>query len=148
MIQQKSLTLAEWISVPSPFRIPGNERADQKGKQRTESSPPEVPLTFRRAESIISTYIDKYIAVTWSLWVLSRGTWREPRLLLAFTNPPNMTFWEYTSTGLTWLCGHARMDGELLLQCTGLDKYPTDDVVSRYWEARRQMVKKPRTGVA
>ncbi|GFT24886.1 reverse transcriptase [Trichonephila clavipes] len=45
------------------------------------------------------------------------------------------------------LCGHARMDGDHLLQCTGLEEYPTDDIVSRYWEARRQMVKKPNTGV-
>ncbi|GFW31459.1 hypothetical protein TNCV_1288061 [Trichonephila clavipes] len=35
------------------------------------------------------------------------------------------------------------MDGDHLLQSTGLDEYPTDDVVSQYWEARRQMVKKP-----
>ncbi|GFT06770.1 reverse transcriptase [Trichonephila clavipes] len=35
------------------------------------------------------------------------------------------------------LCGHARMDGDHLLQCTGLDEYPIDDIVSRYWEARR-----------
>ncbi|GFT50784.1 reverse transcriptase [Trichonephila clavipes] len=40
-------------------------------------------------------------------------------------------------------CGHVRMDGDHLLQCTGLDEYPTDDVDSWYWEALRQMVKKP-----
>ncbi|GFT79958.1 reverse transcriptase [Trichonephila clavipes] len=45
------------------------------------------------------------------------------------------------------LCGHARMHGDHLLHCIGLDEYPTDDVVSRYWEARRQMVKKPTMGV-
>ncbi|GFV73251.1 reverse transcriptase [Trichonephila clavipes] len=45
------------------------------------------------------------------------------------------------------LYGHARMNGDHLLQCTGLDEYPTDDVVSRYWEARRQMVKKFLMGV-
>ncbi|GFX30048.1 hypothetical protein TNCV_2617591 [Trichonephila clavipes] len=45
------------------------------------------------------------------------------------------------------LCGNARMDDDQLLQCTGLDAYTNDDVVSRYWEARRQMVKKPSTGV-
>ncbi|GFT13722.1 reverse transcriptase [Trichonephila clavipes] len=39
-------------------------------------------------------------------------------------------------------CGNARMDGDHLLQCTGLD-----DIVSQYWKARRQMVKKPSTGV-
>ncbi|GFV15124.1 reverse transcriptase [Trichonephila clavipes] len=45
------------------------------------------------------------------------------------------------------LCGHVRMDGDHLLQCTELDKYPIGDIVSQYWEARRQMVKKPSTGV-
>ncbi|GFU16271.1 hypothetical protein TNCV_4422261 [Trichonephila clavipes] len=30
------------------------------------------------------------------------------------------------------------MNGDHLLQCTGLAEYLTDDVVSRYWEARRQ----------
>ncbi|GFX87301.1 reverse transcriptase [Trichonephila clavipes] len=38
------------------------------------------------------------------------------------------------------ICGHARMDGDHLLQCTGLDEYPADDIFSRYSEARRQMV--------
>ncbi|GFU82101.1 reverse transcriptase [Trichonephila clavipes] len=40
------------------------------------------------------------------------------------------------------LCGHARMDSDLLLQCTGLVNYPIDDILSRYWEAWSQMVKK------
>ncbi|GFY31434.1 hypothetical protein TNCV_4989931 [Trichonephila clavipes] len=38
------------------------------------------------------------------------------------------------------LCSYARMEGFHLLQCTGLDEYPTEDVVSRSWEAWRQMV--------
>ncbi|GFV43727.1 reverse transcriptase [Trichonephila clavipes] len=33
------------------------------------------------------------------------------------------------------LYGHSIMDGNHLVQCTGLDKYPTDDVVSQYCEA-------------
>ncbi|GFU60190.1 hypothetical protein TNCV_4248941 [Trichonephila clavipes] len=37
------------------------------------------------------------------------------------------------------------MDGDHLLQCTGLDEYQTNDIVSRYWETQRQMVKKPST---
>ncbi|GFY04772.1 reverse transcriptase [Trichonephila clavipes] len=41
------------------------------------------------------------------------------------------------------LCGHARMDGDHLLHCTGLIEYPAYDIVSRYWEARHRMVKKP-----
>ncbi|GFW48144.1 reverse transcriptase [Trichonephila clavipes] len=45
------------------------------------------------------------------------------------------------------LCGHARMEGDHLLQCTGLDEYAAGNIVSRYWEARLQMVKKPSTGV-
>ncbi|GFT88510.1 reverse transcriptase [Trichonephila clavipes] len=45
------------------------------------------------------------------------------------------------------LCGHARMDGDHLPQCTGLAEYPADDIVSQYWETRRQMVKKPSMGV-
>ncbi|GFT24734.1 reverse transcriptase [Trichonephila clavipes] len=45
------------------------------------------------------------------------------------------------------ICVHARMDVDHLFQCTGLDEYPADDIVSRYWEARRQRVKKPSTGV-
>ncbi|GFV79412.1 transposable element Tcb2 transposase [Trichonephila clavipes] len=39
------------------------------------------------------------------------------------------------------LCSYARTDGDPLLQCSGLDEYPTGDIVSRHWEARRQMVK-------
>ncbi|GFV55128.1 hypothetical protein TNCV_2623491 [Trichonephila clavipes] len=37
------------------------------------------------------------------------------------------------------ICGHAKMYGDHLLQCIGLDEYPVDDIVSRYWEARCQM---------
>ncbi|GFW69993.1 reverse transcriptase [Trichonephila clavipes] len=44
-------------------------------------------------------------------------------------------------------CGHARMDSNHLLQCTGLDEYLIDGIVNRYWEARRQLVKKPSTDV-
>ncbi|GFU66975.1 reverse transcriptase [Trichonephila clavipes] len=45
------------------------------------------------------------------------------------------------------LCGHARMNDNHLLQCTGLYEYPTADINSLYWEVRRQMVKKPSTGI-
>ncbi|GFV43299.1 reverse transcriptase [Trichonephila clavipes] len=44
-------------------------------------------------------------------------------------------------------CGHARMDGDYLFQCTGLHEYSAHDIISRYWEAWRRMVKKPSTGV-
>ncbi|GFV73613.1 reverse transcriptase [Trichonephila clavipes] len=41
------------------------------------------------------------------------------------------------------LCGFARRDGDQLLHFTGLGDYPTADVISWYWEARRQMVNYP-----
>ncbi|GFS90298.1 reverse transcriptase [Trichonephila clavipes] len=44
--------------------ILGNERADQKAKQEAESAQTEAPFTFKRAKSIISTYIDKYTVMT------------------------------------------------------------------------------------
>ncbi|GFX42790.1 reverse transcriptase [Trichonephila clavipes] len=50
--------------APSHVEIPDNERANQKAKQGAESNQLEVSLTLRRAKSIISTYIDKYIAMT------------------------------------------------------------------------------------
>ncbi|GFY34184.1 cuticle protein 10.9 [Trichonephila clavipes] len=75
----------------------------------------------------------------------------EATLLPTFASQPDMTFWEYTSTGLAAdeacpLCDHARIDSDHLLQCTRLDEYPADDIVSWYWKAGRQMVKKPSTG--
>ncbi|GFV57729.1 reverse transcriptase [Trichonephila clavipes] len=30
------------------------------------------------------------------------------------------------------ICGHARMDGDDLLQCIGLDEYLADEIASRY----------------
>ncbi|GFY31100.1 reverse transcriptase [Trichonephila clavipes] len=45
------------------------------------------------------------------------------------------------------ICGHARMEGDNLLQCTGLDEYLADEIVCRYWKARCQMVKKRSTCV-
>ncbi|GFX72990.1 hypothetical protein TNCV_2814301 [Trichonephila clavipes] len=73
------------------------ETVDQKAREGAESTQPDFPLTFRRAKSIISPHIDKYTAMTqktksfgkpwnlWPLWTQSRGTWRKPRLLPAFT---------------------------------------------------------------
>ncbi|GFV99902.1 reverse transcriptase [Trichonephila clavipes] len=51
------------------------------------------------------------------------------------------------ANGACPICGHARMDGDQLLQCTGLDEYPVDGIVSRNSETRCQMVKKPSTGI-
>ncbi|GFX84888.1 reverse transcriptase [Trichonephila clavipes] len=45
------------------------------------------------------------------------------------------------------LCGHVRINDNHLPQCTGLAEYTADGIVSRYWEARCQMVKKPSMGV-
>ncbi|GFV10291.1 uncharacterized protein TNCV_3439771 [Trichonephila clavipes] len=45
---------------PSHVGILRNERAGQKAKPGAETFQFEVPLTLRRAKSIISTLIDKY----------------------------------------------------------------------------------------
>ncbi|GFX55206.1 reverse transcriptase [Trichonephila clavipes] len=50
--------------VPSHVGILGNEKANQKVKQGAESSQPEVPLTLRRTNINISTYIDKCTNMT------------------------------------------------------------------------------------
>ncbi|GFU52393.1 hypothetical protein TNCV_3959071 [Trichonephila clavipes] len=68
---------------------------------------------------------------------------------------PVMTFWEYdfdhwlgvAANEACPLWGHTKMDGDHLLQCIELDEYLADDIVNRYWETWRQMVKKPSTGV-
>ncbi|GFX38627.1 reverse transcriptase [Trichonephila clavipes] len=139
--------------------ISGNERGDQKDKHGAESSQLEVPLTLRTAKSIISPHTDKYTAATQKTKSLGKP-WETfatvdliPRLA-RFRLTSGHEFW---GVYLHWLglaadkacllCGHASMDGDHLSQCTELDEYPTDDIVSRYWEARRQMVKKPSTGV-
>ncbi|GFS72910.1 hypothetical protein TNCV_2946701 [Trichonephila clavipes] len=65
-----------------------------------------------------------------------------------------MTFWEYTSTGLSWLLTRpahfATMPEWMATTCSNaLDSlgYPDDGIVCRYWDVRRQMVKKPSTTV-
>ncbi|GFV36675.1 reverse transcriptase [Trichonephila clavipes] len=154
----------QWI--PSHDGIPGNERADQTAKLGAESSEQEVPLTLRRAKSIISTSIDKYTIVTQKTKILGK-LWET--LTTVGPIPRNLeraeavahfrltTGHDFLEVYIHWLghaanedgpvCSHARMDGNHLLQCTGLDEYPTDDIVSQYWKARRQMVKKPSMGV-
>ncbi|GFX85938.1 reverse transcriptase [Trichonephila clavipes] len=121
----------------------------------------QVPLTFRRANLIISTYIHKYTDLTQTF-----RSFRKPWKTLATVDPTGESR-GFCRFGLTTrhdildiylhrlgvaannacpICGHARKDGELLLQCTGLAEYPAHDIVSRYWEARRQMFKKPQAG--
>ncbi|GFV22130.1 hypothetical protein TNCV_2065951 [Trichonephila clavipes] len=56
-------------------------------------------------------------------------------------------FWEYASTGCKrGLSTLSRMDGDHLIQCRGFDEYLTD-IISRYLDARCQMVKEPSTVV-
>ncbi|GFX10073.1 reverse transcriptase [Trichonephila clavipes] len=152
--------------VPSHVGIPGNERANQKAKQGAESSQLEDLLTLRKAKSIISTFIGNYTIVTQNpkklgkLWETLATVGPIPRQLERVEADARFritTAHDFLEAYLHWLslaaneacplCGHDRMDGDHLLQCTGLDKYPTNDIVSRYWKTRRQMVKKPSTGV-
>ncbi|GFW60500.1 hypothetical protein TNCV_568481 [Trichonephila clavipes] len=46
------------------LRSPAKREPNKKAKQGAESSQPEVPLSLRRAKSVISTYIDKCTSVT------------------------------------------------------------------------------------
>ncbi|GFV30154.1 reverse transcriptase [Trichonephila clavipes] len=135
-------------------------------KPNREQTLPEVPLTLRRTKSIISTHIDKYTAMTRKTksfgkpWETLATVGSIPRLL---EKPEAVACFRLTTghdfLGVYLHClgvavnegcplsGHARMDGDHLLQCTGLVEYPADDIVSWYWEARYQMVKKPNTGI-
>ncbi|GFY16502.1 reverse transcriptase [Trichonephila clavipes] len=151
---------------PSHVRIQGNEKADQKAKQGVESSQLEVTLTLRRAKSPIFTYIDKCSAMiqktksfgkSWETQVTVEPTLRHQKRAEAvacfrLTNGDDFLGVYIHPLGLAAdeafsLSGHARMNGDHLLQCTGLDEYPNDNVVSWYWEADHQMVKKPSTSI-
>ncbi|GFU69286.1 hypothetical protein TNCV_3209501 [Trichonephila clavipes] len=81
--------------VPSHVGFPGNERAEQKANQGTESSQQEVPLIIKKANVIISTYFDKCTVMTQrnkilgKPWVIHQcGSYpeahEEPRQLPAF----------------------------------------------------------------
>ncbi|GFW42646.1 reverse transcriptase [Trichonephila clavipes] len=152
---------------------PAMKEPTKKAKLGAESTQPKVPLTPpRRAKSFISTHkltphtIDKHTAMTQKTKCLGKP-WETlttmgpiPRHLEraeAVARFRLTTGHDFLGVYLHWLgvaaneacplCGHARMDGDLLLQCTGLVEYPADDIVCRYWEAWRQMVTKPSTGV-
>ncbi|GFX97363.1 reverse transcriptase [Trichonephila clavipes] len=126
----------------------------------------KVPLTFKRAKSIISTHIDQYTAMTqrmksfgkpWEIMATVIPILGHLERAEAVARFRLTTGHDFLEVYLHWpgtaaneacpLCGHVRMDGDHLLQCTGLVEYPADDIASRYWEARRQMVKKPSKGV-
>ncbi|GFT59648.1 hypothetical protein TNCV_4964931 [Trichonephila clavipes] len=49
-------------SIYSHVGIPGNDTDDQRAKKKAESNQPEIPLTLKRAKSIISTHIDHFAA--------------------------------------------------------------------------------------
>ncbi|GFY16507.1 reverse transcriptase [Trichonephila clavipes] len=152
--------------VPSHVGIQGNENADQKAKQGVESSQLEVTLTLRRAKSPIFTYIDKCSVMiqntksfgkSWETLVTVEPILRHQKRAEAvacfrLTNGDDFLGVYIHPLGLAAdeafsLSGHARMNGDYLLQCTGLDEYPTDNVISWYWEADHQMVKKPSTSI-
>ncbi|GFV54220.1 reverse transcriptase [Trichonephila clavipes] len=141
------LDIGEQVTGPwcSPYEISGNERADQKAK----SPQPQVPLTLRN-KNIISTFTDKYTTVTpklkslGKLWETLATEGSIPRHLeraKAVAHFRLTTGHDFLGVYLHWLdlaadeacplCDHARMDGDHLLQCTRLDEYSTDDIVSR-----------------
>ncbi|GFU69625.1 reverse transcriptase [Trichonephila clavipes] len=124
------------------------------------------PLTLRRTKNIIFTHIGKYTLMTQKTksfvkpWETLATVGPIPRHLERAETVARFrvtTGRDFLGVYLHWLdiaaneafplCGHARMDGDHLPQCTGLAEYPADDIVSRYWEARHQMVKKSSTGV-
>ncbi|GFU56723.1 reverse transcriptase [Trichonephila clavipes] len=106
--------------VPSHVWFPSNEKAYQKAKQVAKSPQLEVSLTLRGAKSILSACIDKCTALTQR------------------TRSPGKP---WAADEARQFSGNARIDGDHLLQCTGIYEYPTDDAIIRYWEARRQVVK-------
>ncbi|GFX37949.1 reverse transcriptase [Trichonephila clavipes] len=125
--------------VPSHVEILGNERAEIKKPNRERS---RLNRNLRRPWETLATVGP----------ILRRLGRAEAVTLFRLT-----TGRDFLGVHLHWLgvaaneayplCGHARMDGDHLPQCTGLAAYPTDDIISRYWEARRQTVKKPSMGV-
>ncbi|GFV36739.1 reverse transcriptase [Trichonephila clavipes] len=126
--------------VPSHVGIPGNEKTEQKAKQEAGSSQLEVPLTLRR--SLFSHSLSNILNV---LPVPKKTTALESHEKLAtvgpIPRPPKRaeavahfrltTGHDLLEVYLHWLdvaadescplLGHVRMDGEHLLQCTGLD---------------------------
>ncbi|GFW46685.1 reverse transcriptase [Trichonephila clavipes] len=120
--------------VPSHVRVPGNERAHQKAKQCHDPKNEE----FWKASGNSGYYGPNPKAP------------RESRSCRPTTGHDFLVVYLHwlgvAANEVCPICGHARKDDDHLLQCSGLDEHPADDIVSRYWEARRPMVKKPSTG--
>ncbi|GFW52781.1 reverse transcriptase [Trichonephila clavipes] len=137
----------QWVQ--SHVGVLGNERTEQKAKQGAESTQPEVSLTHKRAKSIIFTYIDKYTIMTqktksfgrpWETLVTVSPILRHLERAEAVSRFRLTTGHDFLGVFLHWLdvaaketcpiCGHTRMDSNHLLQCTGLNEYLADDIVS------------------
>ncbi|GFT39220.1 reverse transcriptase [Trichonephila clavipes] len=136
----------QWVS--SHLGVSGNE-SRPRGQAGSRVIPTGSPLDSPK--SIISTSIDKYTALTQKTKSL-----RKPWETLATVDPipryverAEVVAHFRLTTGHDFLgvylhclsvaaneacplCGHARMDGDYLLQCTGLDEYPANDIVRRY----------------
>ncbi|GFV85176.1 reverse transcriptase [Trichonephila clavipes] len=142
--------------IPSHIGISGNERA--------ESTQLEVSWTLRRAKSIVSTYIDKYTAMTQKAKSLGKP-WETlmtegplpQRLETAeavarFRLTTGHDFWGVYSTGLAGLLRRPAHSAVMPERMATICPYALDSMNTRLpilsvWEARRQMVKKSSTGI-
>ncbi|GFU42527.1 reverse transcriptase [Trichonephila clavipes] len=134
-----------WVWVPSHVEIPDNERADQKAKQVVESSQPVVSLTLRRSKSVISTCIDKCTAVTqetkslikpWETLVTVAPILRHLERAEAVACFCLTTGSQIFTSVWRSIARFGSLDGDHLLQFSGLNEWQTNDGISGYWDAR------------
>ncbi|GFT68955.1 reverse transcriptase [Trichonephila clavipes] len=144
------------LAMKEPTKKPSRERSRFNRKS---------PLPSEGKKNINSTHIDKYAAMTQKMksfgkpWETLTNVGPIPRHLEraeAVARFHLTTGQDFLGVYLHWLgvdaneacpfSGHVKMDGAHLLQCTGLVEYPTDDIVSWYWEAWHQEAK-PSTGI-